>query len=131
MEKNRARGESGDAEKEGARAAAEGGRLGWEEEAAERNWRRRPRKQMARGRSGERFLGASKGRKAGHVGRGSILSGLEISRRARDLVAGEPPGEGAHVQGNASLPGFLFNFSFWREGPLSSHLRRSSYLLLQ
>ena len=55
-----------------------------------------------------RFLGASKGRKAGHVGRGSILSGLEISRRARDLVAGEPPGEGAHVQGNASLPGFFF-----------------------
>jgi len=50
MEKNRARGESGDAEKEGARAAAEGGRLGWEEEAAERNWRRRSRMQMARGR---------------------------------------------------------------------------------
>jgi len=59
---------------------AEGGRLGWEEEAAERNWRRRPRKQMARGRSGERFLGASKGREAGHVGRGASLSGLEISR---------------------------------------------------
>ena len=64
-----------------------------------------------------RFLGASKGRKAGHVGRGSILSGLEISRRARDLVAGEPPGEGAHVQGNASLPGFFFIFPFGGRAP--------------
>jgi len=68
-------------------------------------WREAESKELR----GVRFLGASKGRKAGHVGRGSILSGLEISRRARDLVAGEPPGEGAHVQGNASLPGFFFN----------------------
>jgi len=100
---------------------AEGGRLGWEEEAAERNWRRRPRKQMARGRSGERFLGASKskGREAGHVGRGASLSGLDISRGPGIEWLGSPREKGPTCRGTPRyLDFFSFYFAFWREGPL-------------
>lgn len=45
-----------------------------------------------RGGSGEISGGEGRGGEAGHVGRGPRLSGLEISRRARDRVAGEAPG---------------------------------------
>ena len=55
--------------------------------------------EMARERSGSGEIFGGRGGEAGHVGRGPPLSLPEISRRPRDLVAGDAPGgEGAHLR---------------------------------
>ena len=92
-----------------------GGRSGGEELAeapAKANGERKERREIFGGKQGEG---------GGPRWTWGLLVRAGNFQRARDLVAGEPPGEGAHVQRNASLPGFfflLFYFAFWREGPL-------------
>src|SRR6185312_8948931 len=112
-----------------------GGRLGWEEEAAERNWRRRSRMQMARGREQGAARREIFGGKQGEEG-GPRWTWVHLVRAGNFQTGQGSSGWGASGRrgpraGERLATWIFFYFSFWREGPLSSHLRRSSYLLLQ
>lgn len=56
--------------------------------------------------------GEGEGREAGHVGRGAHLSGLEISGRAKDLVAGGAPGSAGATCMRHFLPYLPHKFEY-------------------
>ena len=101
----------------GGRQAGMGGRSGGEELAeapAKANGERKERREIFGGKQGEG---------GGPRWTWGLLVRAGNFQRARDRVAGEPPGEGAHVQRNASLPGFFFLLFCLLERGSPSHFR--------
>lgn len=97
---------------------------GWQGKESGRKWAWKWR-EREEGEEWERrdFWGQGRGVGAGHVGRGTALSGPEFSRRPRDLVAGEAPGGWGHLRSLRIFSVLAPLFILLERGSLFSHFR--------